>query len=172
MARFTLLTIDPDDSLSIASALTQLQQIVTDQLDLGHPGFPGHKLQQTVVTALAGAGDNTSLANTLHNGETGNFNHAWVEVEFSGTNTAVAFKHNLNLDVPDANLPNVRWLFTNFQHNGAGPVTGTAALALSFDTGDTVTADSIELRLYAAATRTVDGSNKVKVTTLMVPAIQ
>jgi hypothetical protein len=149
----------------MVKAITDVTRVVDSEIEFGHPLNP----YDDQSTTLAGAGTPTT-----HNGSVQNIKGQWVEVEFGAVDTAVAFTHNLNLEVIAANEPNVRWLFTNFQHSGAGPATG--CLSIEYDDAlCTVSASSIQLVLRASpgGVRTIAaGANAVKCTTFFTPAVR
>jgi len=108
-----------------------------------------------------------------------NIHGAWVRGTFEATDTKLVFSHNLNLPLSDGtatstgNIPNVRWFVTMLSHSGAGAAVGASTMNVQFEQGDTVTPNSIELRLYAEATRTIAaGANAVTADLFFIPAEQ
>jgi hypothetical protein len=157
--------VDPDKPDSIVKALSEATRVVNEWIEFGNPQNP----YDDQSTTLAGAGTPTT-----HNGEMQNIRGSWVEVEFDAANAAEAFNHNLGLDVISADEPNVRWLFTNFRHSGAGAATG--CLSLEYDDAlCAVSANSIDLVLRASpgGVRTIAaGANAVKCTVFFIPAVR
>lgn len=160
--------IDPDDPLSIAEVVTELIQIVTSELGFGDPLDPS----SDASTVKAGQGS----SGTDHNGTPDNILGAWAEAEFTsvGVGNPVTFSHNLGLPVQSADSPNVRWLFTNIRHSGAGAPAAADTITLMYDDAVcTTAADTIQLVCHAATGgRTIDGSNPVKVSVFFVPVLQ
>jgi hypothetical protein len=156
---------DPQKPESIIKGVTDVARVVDGEIEFGHPLNP----YDDQDTTLAGAGSPTT-----HNGSVQNIKGSWVEVEFSAANAAVSFAHNLNVEVVAANEPNVRWLFTNFQHSGAGAATG--CLSLEYDDAlCAVGTNTIDLVLRASpgGVRTIAaGANAVKCTVFFTPAVR
>lgn len=155
---------DPKDPLSIVQQVEEVQRVADGLIEFGHPNDP----EDISSTTPAG------MASTSHNGNVQNIVGAWVEAKFTATNSAVLVYHNLfahdpNYAVPVSGAPNVRWLVFGFSHDGTG-VDAASALSVNFTEGDTVNANSIQLRLYAAGTRTVGAGNPVTVTLFFTPA--
>ena len=106
-----------------------------------------------------------------------NIHGVWVRAEFIARNTATEVVHNLNLPLADGTIlattfiPNVRWLTFMIAHDGttAGP---GSAIALMFRIGDDITPNSIELRVFCDAARTISADHPVYVDLFFVPAEQ
>jgi hypothetical protein len=146
----------------MVKAITELTRVVDRDIEFGNPQNP----YDDQSTTLAGAGTPTT-----HNGSVQNIRGQWVEVEFSAADTAVAFTHNLNSDVAVAGEPNVRWIVFGLEHDG-NTADAASTLSVSFETGDTITANAIQLRLYVGGTRVVDGDHKAKATLFFIPAVR
>jgi hypothetical protein len=54
------------------------------------------------------------------------------------------------------------------RHSGVG-ATGASALSINYEDGDTITADSIQLRAYSSSGRTVDAANPIRVSAFFIP---
>ena len=149
--------------------MRQITEALDGRVSFGNPQDPG---PDVTSTALAG------VAATSHPGTLDNIEGTWVEVDVAALDTAVPCYHNLNLSVPVAGEPNVRWQTFGIMHSGVGTDTGTVAatatVSVNFDENDsgTVAANSISLRFYAEATRTVDGDNPLKVSLFFTPAVR
>jgi hypothetical protein len=154
--------VDPEKPESIVKAVTEVTRVVDGEIEFGNPQNP----YDDQSTTLAGAGTPTT-----HNGSVQNIKGQWVEVEVSAADTATTCTHNLNQTVAVAGEPNVRWIVFGFEHDG-NTADAASTLSANFETGDTITADAIELRFYVGGTRVVDGDHKLKVTLFFIPAVQ
>lgn len=163
MAKVGEQLLDPNDTIGIVDTLNRVIQVVDDAIEFGDPNDPYVETSGTKATG----------ASTTHNGRISNIRGSWVEAEFDSAGATATFTHNLNLPVFSASEPNVRWLFTNFSHSGAGPGAATTAMSLLYE-GGTVATNSIVLRLMVAAgTRTIaSGANAVKVCAFFTPAVR
>lgn len=94
------------------------------------------------------------------NGLRGNLASSYVVNSVTAAGTAVDYTHNLDIGVGAANALNVFW-FAGFKHSGVG-ASSISAMSLDFQVGDTVGADSVQLRLRAP-NRTVNVANPVVV---------
>lgn len=96
------------------------------------------------------------------NGYIENLEGSFVTVTWQSLDTAVTCQHNLDLSTNGtANTnPNVNWLVMGTKHNGTGANVNDS-LSVVYEEGDTIDADSIELRLYTGGTRTVNVANPV-----------
>jgi hypothetical protein len=155
---------DPNDLESIVEFIGAIQREVDGLIEFGTPQDPTDDTSTTLAGSASGA----------HPGSLQNIHGSWAEAEFGAVNTAVTFYHHLGLDVIGTDLPNVRWLFTNFRHSGAGPATG--CLSLEYDDAlCTVAANSIDLVIRASpgGVRTIAaGANAVKCTVFFIPAVR
>jgi len=111
-----------------------------------------------------------------HNGTTENIAGSWVEVTFDTPDSAVTCHHNLfrhwpTYTLPVTGEPNVRWLVFAFSHDG-NTVDAASTLSINFEEGDTVTTNSIALRLYVGGTRVVDATHPCTATLFFVPAVR
>ena len=169
MAKIELVTVDPDDPKAIAEAITHILQVLDGGIEFGDPIDP----KDTSLTGLAGATATPPV--DRHNGSLQNMGGSWVEVSTIVLDTAIAFNHNLGvpIDAGTRNLdePNVRWLFTNFSHDGTG-ADANSCLTLHHEEGDSITTDTIELRLYSSSGRTVGSSNPVKISAYFIPVVR
>lgn len=143
-------------------AFLEIAAILRQGIEFGHPQDP----RDPTGTDLAGDGSVNQ-----HNGTLVNVRGSWAQAEFTAADTATTFNHNLDLEVDSGGGPNVVWLVGRFEHNGT-LANASSTLSVSFETGDSVGRDSIELRLYAGGARTVDGSNPVLATLFFLPAVR
>ena len=97
-----------------------------------------------------------------------NIEGAWATATFTALDTATTVTHNLGLNT--AGTINCRWFVGKIEHDGT-LADGTSAVSIQFETGDTVAADTIQLRCYTAATRTVDGDHPVLADLFFIPAV-
>lgn len=104
--------------------------------------------------------------------ESSNLRGQWVEESMGTGDVAAAhtFTHNMSIPISSAGLPNVRWLVFGFEHDG-DTVDAASALSLSFQAGDTVGTDAIQLRLHVGGTRVVNDTHPVVATVFFTPAI-
>ena len=154
MSRLDIQPPAPGDSQALVETLRRFVEEFDGRVSFGTPQDP---LAEDGTT-LAGA----AAAN--HPGTLQNIEGAWVEYDVTALDTATTLYHNLGQKVVSATgSPNVRWLLMGFQHDGttADP---DATLSCNYQTGDTVTADSIQLRFYATGTRAVGVANPLRVT--------
>ncbi len=162
MSRIGRTLSDPEDPKAVAEWLTRVQKAIDGDIEFGHP----NDSQDLTSAVLAG-----SVA-AAHPGTLMNIAGSWVEVEVETLDDPVTCFHNLDVPVIAANLPNVRWVVFGYQHDGTA-VTATAAISCNYESGapDTIAVNSIQLRFYAAATRTVDGDHPIKATLFFVRAV-
>lgn len=162
--------INPDDKNQIAQALNEILAKLDGGVTFGHPQDP----TSDTSTTLAGG------SSTAHNGVLENVNGSWVEivVDAGGTYTAlgspVTCYHNLNLEVVASGSPNVRWFVCGWSHDGTDGGSNNlagATVAVGFKEGDTVAANSIQLRVGATGF-TVGDSNPLTVTLFFIPAVR
>ena len=95
----------------------------------------------------------------------------WVKATAVDPGAVITFSHNLGLQATSAVTPQVAWEIVCFKHSGAGaPAVGVhgGALSLVYE-GGVVTANSIQLVLRTAGTRTIDGPNPVTVLVFFAP---
>ena len=159
---------NPDEPLSIVQYLGEVQRVLDGEVEFGHPSSPWDPNDATVGVELAG----DMAATRPHNGTPQNIVGSWVEVLFASAGVAGLFTHNLDIPIVAADEPNVRWLFTNFKHSGAG-ASAVSTLTLDYDDAlCTVTKDSIQLVLrMPAGSRTIGaGANAVRCSVFFTPA--
>ena len=96
------------------------------------------------------------------NGVKDNMRGSWVTATIEAVNAALTFNHNLNLSIIGCTTvkPNVVWVITCIRHSG----TGTGALALEFQQGDAIGANSIQLRLRNIGRTVAAGADAVTAT--------
>ena len=158
--------VNPEDQKQVARALNEVLRTLDGGVSFGHPQDPA----SDTSTTLAGG------TSTAHNGVLENINGSWVEivVDAGGTYTAlgaaVTCYHNLNLEIPVSGSPNVRWFVAGASHDGTG-TPANANVTVYFQEGDTVAADSIQLRVGATGL-TVGDANPLTVTLFFIPAVR
>lgn len=167
MARVNTVLMDPKDTVAIVDTLNRVIQVVDQEIEVGDPNDPQNEDSGVKPTGLA----------ATHNGRLSNVRGSWVEMEFTARNSAVNFVHNLNIPVHNngaVNEPNVRWLGTNLRHSGLGAGPGSIMTVMYTDLdAASITANSLPLRLYASAARTIDGvDNPVRVSIFFIPAVR
>ena len=160
MARVPQTIPDPSNPLTVVRAIQELQQQVDGSVSFGHPLDP----TDDTSTTLAGAGTGSAF----HPGTLGNMEGAWVEEVFTTTGVAT-FTHYMGIPVHNSEA-NVRIAIVNWFHDGTG-TGGTTYFTLWYQFGDTVTADSIQLRL-GAANATIDGDHPLLCSVFLVPAVR
>ena len=158
--------IQPTVGGDLESDIARLEEVVDKHLDFGEVYLPED-------WQPLGTGVEPGTTSTASNGLPGNFRGAWVEAWFEAVDTATTFYHNLDNPVfGAANQLNVMWLTFGFLHDNNGVGTGTPDedLSINFQSGDTYTTDSIELRLYGGGGRIIDSIHPVVVTLFFMPA--
>jgi hypothetical protein len=90
-----------------------------------------------------------------------NFQAALVSASFTALNTAVSCAHNLG-------TTDVGWIVLRVEHSNAGAGSGDV-ISVVRRTADAVSTSAIELRAFAAGSRTVDGSNPINAVLLFYP---
>jgi hypothetical protein len=106
-----------------------------------------------------------------------NIHGAWVRYQFDTADNPETITHNLGLPLADGStsavtfIPNVRWIVFMMSHDGTG-ANAASTLSVSHEVGDTITENSIQLRLYVGGGRTVDSDHKVTVDFFFIPAEQ
>jgi len=165
LSRVPRYLVDPEDPQSIVQQSEEIQRVVDGDIEFGHPNDPED------ITSTTPAGS-TSLA---HNGNVQNIAGSWVEAKYTSANSTFTCYHNLFPDpeytLPVTGEPNVRWLVFGFSHDG-NTIDAASTLSVDFVEGDTVAANSIQLRLHAAGTRVVDATHPVTVTLFFIPAVR
>jgi hypothetical protein len=166
MSRIPRFLVDPDKPESIVQQMEEIHRVADGDIGFGHPNDPN----SIGSTTAAGAAD------VNHNGTLENITGSWVEVTFPALDTAVTCHHNLFRNWPDYVLPitgepNVRWLVFGFSHDG-DTADAASTLSVNFEKLDTVAANSIQLRLYKAGARVVDGTHPVTATLFFIPAVK
>lgn len=165
MSRIPQVVVNPDSPMSIVDHLYRVGRVVDGRLEFGSPQDPEDPASVTLANG------------TTHNGTLLNLAGSWFEKDQDTLDTRFDCAHNLGIPVTvvgGVNKPNVRWLFANFQHNGTGVVAGTPTLSVNYDSRDaaSITTNSFPLRLYAAAVRTVNAGNPVRVTLFFTGAVR
>lgn len=139
----------PDDLLAWAQDVQRAYASVAALLTAGlHVGDPTHPVSTT----------------NHPNGHLQNFDCSFATVEFTATDTATTVTHNLNQSTTGTasnTKPNVIWLVVGLKHDGTGTTGAADTMTLEYEEGDTITADSIQLRIHAGGPRTVDGTHPV-----------
>lgn len=162
MSRYGQLLLDPRSphfNEAVVEALSRLLQIVDNRIEFGNP----HDPRSDTSVLLAGAGG--------HNGALQNIYGSFVELDVEALDTATSCQHNLSVPVAVAGEPNVLWTVMRWVHDGTA-ATSTSVPGVLFEEGDTVGTDSIQLRFYCSATRTVDADHPLKVTLFFTPAVR
>ena len=149
----------------ILSQVRELSGIVDREIDIG---VPDDGNGSTVVQNIRGAWAIATLTNSNELG--------------SGAGSPVTFTHNLDLLVetvtgpPATTLPNVRplaWMFTHGSKSAPSNPTAAANQAHSsfyFRLGDTVAADSIEMRVHSGLT--INATDPLLVEIFFTPALR
>lgn len=99
----------------------------------------------------------------------GNMEGQWVTGSFTANDTATTITHNMDLST--TGTINCRWLIFRIEHSGVGATGGDDQISISFETGDTVAADTIQLRAHGGANRTVSGDEPITVDFFFIPAV-
>lgn len=137
----------------------------SDLLEWAEDVVNAYRALADVLSAGLHLGDPTHPQGTTQhpNGQLANFDISFVQVSFEATGTAVAFQHNLGASTTGVSndTPNVCWLVIGAKHDGTASA-GTHPWSLEYQEGDTIGADSIELRLRKAG-GTVDATHPFKV---------
>jgi hypothetical protein len=162
VGRVPPVVLNPNDAQALVERVNELLREFNGRVSFGHPQDPNG---DTSTTLAGGTGTGA------HNGTLANIEGSYVELKVTALDTNVSCLHRLNLQIPSASQPNVRWLVCGWQHNGTGVTDGTATVSASYEDG-TVTADDCPLRFYAAGGRTVDGDNPLGVTLFFWPAVR
>lgn len=157
---------DNPNLVAVAEQVDELLQIVDDKIEFGEPQNPH---DPTDTSQLAGA----MGAENAHNGTVSNIAGSWVEISLTATGlTTETCVHNLYLQDPDyvvpvTGEPNCRWLPFGLMHDGQGQdATSGLSLDITF-LGDTVAANSIQLRVNLSTIGTavtVDGDHPALIT--------
>lgn len=171
MGRISTPQFDVEDPQALSQWLTEVAREFNGQVSFGSP----QEEADATSTTLPG----TSLAS--HPGTLLNVEGSWCEQEVTQTGDSgggeVVFFHNLfahdpAYTLPSSGNPNVRWLVFGFEHTGTGVgANSDASISCNFRTGDTLTANSIGLRFFSP-NRTIDGTDKLKVTLFFTRAVR
>jgi len=146
------ITVDPKNPQSISEAVNELLRVVKSEISFGDPLDPASD-QSTTLAGGTGLG--------AHNGRPSNIEGTWVEVKFEALHTALTCVHNLGVPIINGEV-NVRWEVMGIRHSGVGAA-GASAISINFQNGDTITKNSIQLRVYSSFGRTVDAANPIRV---------
>lgn len=144
---------------SLFEHVQELEKIIRRRVEFGNPGHPVDPADVTLAGSLP----------ALHNGSPDNMMGSWVEIEVDTMDAPFICYHNLGV-VPIAGQVNVRWFVAGFFHDGTG-ANAASTISVNYETGDAVTANSIELRMYAGGTRSM-AENPIKVTLFFIPAVR
>ncbi len=163
MSRVAFGPVDGKDPDSIEQRLKEHEAAI-NRVEFGDPADPD--LSSTLQAGLA-----TSTV-PGHPGTLANMHGAWCEQTVGTTDLATArtFTHNLGLGAAINGEPNCRWILMGATHSGTGAGV-TSTISVSFEEGDTVGTDAIQLRVYAHG-RTVDDTDKLTVSLFIIPAIR
>ncbi len=126
----------------------------------------GHSLRQVidVLNGQLGFGAPISAdAPTAGDQAVDNLEGSWVTKVFDTLDAVETCTHNLDVPVNSAGTPNVRWLLFGIEHDG-NSATSASAVSISYETGDTVAVNEIDLRAYSSSGRVVDGDHPLTVT--------
>ena len=164
MAKIGRFLEDPDNPVAIADHLGRIRREFDGLIEFGHPYDPVPTVTGIPSVVLAGS------SATAHQGTLQNIRGSWAERDIDTLDTAHLFHHNLDIPVLVAGEPNVRVFTAWIQHSGAAAV-AASVISWNFEEGDAVNLNSIELRFYAEATRTVNAGNPIKVSFFFIPAV-
>jgi hypothetical protein len=159
VAQFVPELVDPTNPDSIAEWARLITALVSGQISIGEPIAPSpDPATPTALDALR------------PNGVKGHMLGSFVQVSIGTGDLDVAFTctHNLNIPNKVAGGLNVGWVIVRAEHNGTGAGV-TSSISVNYETGDTVTANAIDLRFYANA-RTVNDANPIVFTLWFFPA--
>ena len=149
MAELRETLIDPTDTAELAEWIREAARRINYELSFGDP----------IDTEMDGP-----------NGRTGNLDGRWVRKTVSTFNTstgvtAVTFTHNLEavvtVETESGDKCNVLWPIVNARHDGTGTGATTPSVELEFVDGDTVTTNSVDLRVRASG-RTCDATHPLE----------
>lgn len=150
---------------AVAEQVDEILRVVDDKIEFGEPQDPSDPTATGLAGAMGAAG--------AHNGTLSNIAGSWVEISLTATGlTTQTCIHNLYSDlsqytVPVTGEPNCRWLLFGLMHDGQGQ-DGTSGLDLDIAfLGDTVAANSIQLRVDLSTVGTavtVDGTHPALIT--------
>ena len=96
-----------------------------------------------------------------------NIRGQWVEGEFQALDTELVFSHNLAWPIFNSEV-NVQWILMGMRHDGTG-ATGASTLSINHEDGDTLTTNTIGLRLYSGGGHTIGAGNPVRVKLFFIP---
>lgn len=166
MARVRQLIVDPTQPESIVEQIKEIVLAVDGAIEFGDPQDP------TALSSTTLAGSSAAA----HAGNLQNIKGAWASALVETANTAVTFHHNLDVPITVAGRPNVRVLSFWWEHDGwdgaaVDSATAVSALSYNFQTGDTVSATSVQLRFYAALPRVLSAAHPLRVDLFFVPAV-
>jgi len=147
VASFVPPLLDPENPNAVANWAREVADTINGQISIGEP--------------LATLADGTGGLDTLRpNGVKGHLLGSFVDVEIGTGDLAVAITctHNLNI-INKGTTPlaesgnesdlNVCWVIVRTEHDGTGPPVNVDTISCNFQTGDTVTDNSIQLRFHA-----------------------
>jgi hypothetical protein len=165
VASFVPELLNPEDPESVAQWARDVGDVVNGQLSIGEPishdvalfpnpishdvalfpnGVKGHMLG-SFVNLVIGTGDLDANITCTHN----------LNIPNKGTGTGPTEM-------------NVGWVPVRWEHNGTGVAGVVETVSCNYEDG-AITADSIQLRFYAAAARTVNDANPLYVTLWFFP---
>ena len=154
MASFVPDLLDASDPASVEAWAVRVADVVNGQVSIGEP-----------------ISHDTAL---LPNGVKGHLIGSFVTVILGqgfALDTNITCTHNLNVENKgvgtDPTELNVGWVIVRAEHSGTGAGV-TSTISCNYETGDAVTANSIELRFYANA-RTVDQVDPLYITLWFFP---
>lgn len=159
MSHFDIGLVDGTDPKSIEQRFREMAAAI-HHIGFGNPQDPN----DIDSTTLAGS------SATAHPGSLENIEGTWVEhtIGTSDANTVRVFHHNLDLPVLNSQ-PNVRGILMGFSHDG-NTADAASTVSVGFTEGDTVAANSIELRVFVGGTRVVDDTHPLTVSLFFIPA--
>jgi hypothetical protein len=155
------LFVDPKKPETLVDMIEELTLQEEGRISYGSPQNPEDLADTTLAGSAAGA----------HAGTLENMEGSWVELDVETADWPTTCYHNLNTPVAVAGSPNVRWLVFGYQHDG-NTADVASTVSCSFEVGDIVAVNSIELRFYVGGTRVVNKDHPLKVTLFFIRAIR
>ena len=159
MAQFAPELVDPTNPDSIAEWARTITALVNGGISIGEP---------LAWDVLTGAVD-LLRPNGVKGHILGDFVQVEVGFKDTGDWIAVTCTHNLNIPNRVAGGLNVGWTPVRFEHDG-NTVDAASTISVNYRTGDTVTANAIDLRFYASGTRVVSDAHPIIATLWFFPA--
>ena len=146
--------------LTLEQRVDRLEEVINGKLGFGNAELPS----ETVIRGLL-----PGQTSTVPNGTPGNIYGSIVGQQVTANRGVTTFYHNLGIPVVDG--LNVRWFVIAMEHDGQGVGSNFVTISLNFQTGDTVTENSVQLR-WAAPTRTVDAFHPLYFEVFFIPGVR